>query len=81
MRCSTVEKSCLDAEPDDVESLFEILRSHDGTPRGDDDSTCRHGEELATAGLVILEPAEGRLLLLDEPPCRARAHALRPILV
>ncbi len=81
LRCTTVEKACLAAESCDVERLFGILRSHDGTMRGDDDSTCRHGEEQQTEGLVILDPARRRLLLVDEPPCRSSLDALRSVSV
>lgn len=77
LRCSTAEKVCLAADPCDVESLLALLRSHDGTLRGDDDSTCRHGEDQETAGLVILDPAEGRMLFLDETPCRAGPRSER----
>ena len=76
LRCATVEKACLERDDLDVPELFAILRSHDGTAQGDDDSACRHGEEQTTAGLVLVEPAERKLWLVAEPPCRVDPAAL-----
>ncbi|MDJ0849237.1 MAG: C45 family autoproteolytic acyltransferase/hydrolase [Myxococcota bacterium] len=77
LRRSAIEKGCSEQGRLDAAALYEVLRSHDGHPRGDDDSPCRHGEGQETVGLVILEPARRRLLLLEGPPCLAEPGLLR----
>lgn len=77
LRCDAVAKSCHEQGRLDAEALLRVFASHEGTAGGDDDSPCRHGEKQATAGLVILEPAERRMLLLDGPPCQGDAGRLR----
>jgi hypothetical protein len=79
LRCAAVSKACQDDAPLDAEALLRVFAGHEGTASGDDDSPCRHGEKQATLGVVVLEPAQGRLLLLDGRPCQgdsARLHIL-----
>jgi hypothetical protein len=51
-------------------SLLNVLRSHNGSPAGDDNTICRHGEFFCTQASSLFFPKHKKVMVVLGAPCR-----------
>ena len=56
----------------DLEDIKTIARDHNNKKKGDEESICRHHPILGTAGSLILQPKENKILVCNGKPCKEK---------